>query len=67
MTGHIKGIVSNRGCAFIKPDDRSPDYFMHFTDLTNARMEDLAIDMRVLFEPGFDRRGRRCAKAVTVI
>lgn len=49
-TGVVKWFDVDKGYGFLKPDDKSPDVFIHITALKRAGIEDLQDGQRVSYE-----------------
>lgn len=69
MADRIKGTVKfydpTKGWGFITPDDRSPDVFVHKTELRASRLSELQENDRVEFVPVAGKPGKG-PKAVDV-
>ena len=48
--GKVKCFNSNKGYGFIKPEDGSPDIFVHISDIKRAGYESLSYNQTVRYE-----------------
>ena len=48
--GKVKCFNSNKGYGFIKPEDGSPDIFVHISDIKRAGYESLSDNQTVRYE-----------------
>lgn len=61
MIGTVKFYNEDKGYGFIKPDDDSPDAFVHVSAVEAAGMGSLTLGQRVSFELLEDRKGKMAA------
>lgn len=65
IEGRIRSWKDDKGFGFIVPDAGGDEVFVHISELDAEGRRPAAGD-RVSFEPGRDRRGRVCARSVTM-
>ena len=58
MKGTIKKLLTEKGCGFIKGDDRV-EYFFHQSALKNAKFDELGEGQEVTFEDAEGSKGPR--------
>jgi len=63
-TGTLKKWNDERGFGFIADDAGGPDIFLHISALKSARIDNLAIGERLIFEVESTRDGRTRASNV---
>lgn len=67
VRGSLKSFVDGKGFGFIQRDDGKEDAFVHFSQLKNGGVEDMAIGMRVCFDTEPDpKTGKSRATNVTI-
>jgi CspA family cold shock protein len=60
-TGTVKFFNTERGYGFIRPDDGSPDSFVHITAVRAAGMRSLEKDQRLTYNLKRGRNGKHSA------
>lgn len=63
MVGVVVRIKKEKGFCFVKSREDGADYFLHYTDLTGARIDGLREGQEIDFEPEMTDKGRRARSA----
>ncbi|MET4260876.1 CspA family cold shock protein [Bradyrhizobium sp. S3.12.5] len=65
-TGTVKWFNSTKGYGFIKPDDSSPDVFVHISAVEKAGYTGLAEGARISYEVKVGRSGKVSAEDLRI-
>lgn len=66
-TGTVKWFNPTKGYGFIRPDDGSPDAFVHITAVQTAGLPGLDEDQRVAYELIEGRNGKASAQELRIV
>lgn len=60
-TGTVKWFNAQKGYGFIRPDDGSPDVFVHISAVERSGISHLNEDQRISYEVEMGRNGKSAA------